>query len=72
MNLDKLAPESLPGVRILPVIHDRLDMASVVRAVLDELEPSGVAVELPTTLREVVLRGIRRLPKISLWAHFPP
>jgi hypothetical protein len=66
MSLEALAPEPLPGVRVLPVIHDRIDMASVVRAVLAELDPAGVAVELPTTLREHVLRAIRRLPKISL------
>jgi len=66
LDLDALAPEALAGVRLLPVIHDRVDMASVVRAVLQELEPAGVAVELPTTLRETVLRAVRRLPKISL------
>jgi hypothetical protein len=66
LDLDELIPEVLPGVRLLPVIHDRVDMASVVRAVLQKLDPAGVAVELPTTLRESVLKGVRRLPKISL------
>lgn len=65
-SLDTLCPEVLAGVRLLPVIHDRVDMASVVRAVLHDLEPAGVAVELPTTLRDNVLRAVRRLPKISL------
>lgn len=66
LDLDALSPEVVPGVRLLPVIHDRVDMASVVRAVLNGLDPAGVAVELPTTLRESVLKAIRRLPKISL------
>lgn len=66
MRVDALAPEPAAGIRILPVIHDRVDMGSVVRAVLDELEPEAVAVELPTTLREPVLKAVRRLPKISL------
>lgn len=72
MDLDKLAPEALPGLRILPVIHDRVDMASVVRVVLEALDPTGVAVELPTTLGEIVLRAVRRLPKISLVISHPP
>jgi hypothetical protein len=66
IDFDKLAPEACSGLRILPVIHDRIDMASVVRLVVEELEPAGIAVELPTTLRETVLRAVRRLPKISL------
>jgi hypothetical protein len=66
IDLDAIAPESIPGVRLLPVIHDRVDMASVVRGVLSELNPAAVAVELPTTLRDGVLKAVRRLPKISV------
>ena len=65
-SLKALTLEVVPGVHLLPVVHDRLDVASVVRAVLDELNPSGIAVELPTSLTEIVLKAIRRLPKISL------
>ena len=65
-SLKALTPEVVPGVHLLPVVHDRLDIASVVRAVLDELNPAGIAVELPTSLTDIVLKAIRRLPKISL------
>ena len=66
LDLDVLAPEAAAGIRILPVVHERLEMTAVVRAVLDQLEPAGVALELPTTLAETVGRAVRRLPRISL------
>jgi len=65
-GLDALAPEVIPGVRVLPVVHDRLDLAAVVRAVLERLEPRAVAVELPPTLESFALQAVRRLPRISL------
>ncbi len=64
--LDAAAPEAVPGIRILPILHERVDLAALTRAVLDAADPAGVAVELPTTLREVVLRAVRRLPRMSL------
>ncbi len=64
--LDATAPEAVPGIRILPVLHERLDLAALTRAVLDSADPAAVAVELPTTLAEVVARAVRRLPKLSL------
>jgi hypothetical protein len=66
LALDALAPEAAPGIRILPVVHERLEMTAVVRAVLDQLAPAGLALELPTTLEETVGRAVRRLPRISL------
>lgn len=70
VDLDLLAPEvALPGgtrVRVLPVVHERVEIAAVVRAALDTLDPAAVAVELPTSLREAALAGVRRLPLITL------
>jgi hypothetical protein len=66
LDLDALAPEPAPGIRILPVVHERIELAAVVRAVLDGLDPAAVAVELPTTLTEVARRAVGRLPRISL------
>ncbi len=65
-DADRLAPEAVPGIRVLPVVHERIEMAAVVRAALDALDPAGVAVELPTPLAEAAERAIARLPKISL------
>jgi hypothetical protein len=66
MDLDRIAPEAVPGIRILPVLHDRVELGAVVAEVLDELDPALVAVELPTTLAEAVGRAIARLPRISV------
>lgn len=64
--LDRLVPEALPGVRIVPVVHGRIEVTAWVRAVLDTLDPVGVAVELPTTLDEVARVAVGRLPRITL------
>ncbi len=66
LDLDALAPEAAAGIRILPVVHERIELAAVVRAALDQLDPAAVAVELPTTLTEAALGAVRRLPRISL------
>jgi hypothetical protein len=70
LDLDLLAPEVvLAGggrVRVLPVVHERVEIAAVVRSALEALDPAAVAVELPTPLREAVLAGVRRLPLITL------
>ncbi len=65
-TLDLLVPEAVPGVRLLPVVHGRVEIAVWVRAVLDALDPAGVAVELPTTLDRAARTAVARLPKISL------
>ncbi len=51
---------------MLPVIHERLDLAAVTRALLDAVQPAAVAVELPVTLADVVRRAVKRLPRLSL------
>jgi len=66
LDLDLIAPEAVPGIRVMPVLHERVDLAPVVRAVLSELEPAAVAVELPTTLAEAAERAVARLPMISV------
>ena len=66
VDLDRLAPEVGEGIRLLPVVHERVELASVARAVLEAADPAAVAVELPTTLREAAIRAVGRLPRISL------
>lgn len=66
IELDRVAPEARPGVRILPILHERVELAALVRGVLTAADPSVVAVELPTTLAEVATRAVARLPKLSV------
>ena len=65
-SLADLAPEAVPGIRLLPVVHGRVEMAALARAVLDAVDPAAVAVELPTTFAEAVARAVARLPRASL------
>ena len=62
LDLDRLAAEAAPGIRILPVVHERVELAAVVRAALDQLDPAGVAVELPTTLADTAIPRASRPP----------
>jgi len=65
MDLDRIAPEAVPGIRILPVLHDRVDFGSLVGRLLALLDPAIIAVELPTTLAEAVRTAVARLPQLS-------
>jgi hypothetical protein len=65
IDIDIVAPEAIPGVRVMPVLHERVDFASLVRLTLDALEPEAVAVELPTTLADAAEIAVSRLPKVS-------
>jgi len=57
--------EALPGLHLIGVLHDRVDLAGVVRAALEELQPTTVAVELPTTLAQAARDAVARLPRIT-------
>ena len=53
-------------VHALPILHYRMEFASLVRAAFEKVQPDCIAVELPPTLEEAVLRAVRRLPEISV------
>jgi hypothetical protein len=70
-DVDRYWPEgqghlTVDGIRFVPVVHGRLELACEVRRALFEQAPSAVAVELPETLFEPVVRAARRLPFISV------
>jgi hypothetical protein len=53
-------------IHILPVLHERVELADVVRLALQDLSPDIVAVELPGSLRLHAIRAIERLPQVSI------
>jgi len=53
-------------VRIVPVLHNRVEFACEVRRQFEEFRPHRVAVEYPATLQEHILAGIKRLPLLSV------
>jgi hypothetical protein len=63
---DAVAPEVVAGIRVLPILHERPELAAVVREVLDSVQPAAVAVELPSGLAEAVRGAVARLPAVSV------
>jgi hypothetical protein len=56
----------LDGVYVLPILHDRLEYADLVRSAFLELRPDAVAVEIPSAIETVWLKGVARLPSVSV------
>jgi len=54
------------NVRLVPILHNRMEFASEVRRQFEEFRPDHVAVEYPSTLKDKILQGIRRLPFLSV------
>jgi hypothetical protein len=53
-------------ITFVPAIHGRLEFGVLVRRIFNRLKPDAVAVELPATLRQVVEKGLDRLPYLSV------
>src|SRR4030042_2271770 len=53
------------NIRILPILHNRMEFALEVRRQFEEFKPDHVAVEYPATLGDLILKGIARLPLLS-------
>jgi hypothetical protein len=54
------------NICFVPVIHGRLEFAMAVIRWFARWQPDAVAVEYPKTLREPLLKGIKRLPLLSV------
>jgi len=53
----------------VPALHGRLEFAVAVRQALLAFQPEAIAVELPETLQPWVLRGVARLPLLSVVSY---
>ena len=53
-------------IRFFPVVPGRLEFAEAVREEIKREQPDVIAVELPATLEKPYLRGVERLPEISI------
>jgi hypothetical protein len=54
------------NLRLIPILHNRMEFALEVRRQFYEFRPDIVAVEYPCTLEEKILQGIKRLPLLSV------
>jgi len=59
-------PFVVDGVHVLPVLHDRLEYADLVRRAMDTLRPQAVAVEIPSSLDGVWRQAVAHLPQVSV------
>jgi hypothetical protein len=53
------------NIRLVPILHGRMEFASEVRRQFDAFKPDCVAVEYPITLSDPILRAVERLPLLS-------
>jgi hypothetical protein len=63
MRYDKIEWQN---VRLVPILHNRMEFATEVRRQFEEFRPDHVAIEYPSTLKEKILQGIKRLPYLSV------
>jgi len=54
------------NIRMVPILHNRMEFALEVRRQFEEFCPDIVAVEFPDTLEYGILQGIQRLPFLSV------
>lgn len=54
------------NIRLVPVLHNRMEFAVEVRRQFEEFRPDLVAVEFPDTLENSILQGVNRLPLLSV------
>jgi len=54
------------NIRLVPVLHNRMEFAVEVRRQFEEFRPDLVAVEFPDTLEGSILQGVKRLPFLSV------
>ncbi len=54
------------NVRLVPIVHNRVEFALEVRDQFASFDPEIVAVEYPPTIGEKIIEGIQRLPLLSV------
>ena len=53
------------NVRFVPIVHGKMEFALEVRRQFMEYQPDAIAVEYPSTLKDKIIQGIKRLPFLS-------
>ena len=54
------------NIRFVPILHDRMEFALEVRRQFEVFRPDCVALEYPATLQDQILKGVKRLPLLSV------
>lgn len=53
------------NIRLVPILHNRMEFGIEVKRQFEEFSPDHVAVEYPDTLKDKILDGVKRLPFLS-------
>ncbi len=53
------------NIRLVPIVHGKMEFALEVRRQFREYQPEQIAVEYPSTLKDKIIQGINRLPLLS-------
>ncbi len=61
----RLFLDSFGPVHGLPILHNRLECAWLVRQTVQQLQPDCIALELPATLQAPFVQAVSRLPQVS-------
>ncbi len=54
------------NIRLVPILHNKMEFAVEVRRQFEEFRPDLIAVEYPETLESKILQGAKRLPLLSV------
>jgi hypothetical protein len=65
----RLHLEQFGPVHALPILHYKMEFAHLVREAVARLKPDCICIELPPTLETQFLRGIGRLPEMSVLSY---
>lgn len=61
--------ERIGTLAIFPVLHHSYEFALAAREAYAQVQPESVALEYPAALEDLVLQGIRRLPRVSVLTY---
>lgn len=62
----RLHLETFGPIHALPILHYRMEFAHLVMEAVERVRPDCIAIELPATLETPFVRGIARLPQVSV------
>jgi hypothetical protein len=65
----RLYLEQFGKIHALPILHYRMEFAHLVCEAVKAVNPDCIAIELPPTLESAFLRGVARLPRISVLSY---
>ncbi len=70
--MDSLYFEQIGRFVLFPVVHHSYEFSLAAREMFRTMQPAAVALEYPATLQDLILKGVQRLPRISILLYGQP